>query len=275
MDETGRRQPSGRAAARSARHRPSVSRPSSRATARILAAASLCLLAAGCTGADIGRSAAGWVPPGEERLSLVAAARPDRWRAVRYADDWQAEEYARVRAADLQLEYLDLAAEPGSPVALAASFDLARAVALFRRNRAGVSAWGELSRVEKPGGTLFYRPYHLGERACFGFEGTLARRGEDPLERPLETLLGYGCADAGLLTAARIETILDGIGIGRAASPARLPALPPARTALDFARGEADPDQGLASFPLLLARRYTLADAGEVPESPSSIRLRE
>src|SRR4051794_14419175 len=92
--------PSGLAAARSApRPRPRASRPSSGATAaRIVAvAASLgLLLVAGCTGADLGHDAVGWVPPGEGGLSLVAAARPDQRRAVRYADEWQAEEYARV-----------------------------------------------------------------------------------------------------------------------------------------------------------------------------------
>jgi hypothetical protein len=257
-------QPSGLAAARPAHPRPRASRPSLRDTARIVATASLCLLAAGCAGADVGRDAVGWVPPGEERLSLVAAARPDQRQAVRYADEWQAEEYARVRSAGLQLEYLYVTADPGSPVSLDSSFDLVRAVGLFRRNQeVGVSGWGGLGRVEKPGGTLFYRPYRLGSRACFGFEGDLGRGGEDPLGRPYEILLGYGCADAGMLSATRIEAILDGIGMRRVVNSARLPSLPSAGTALDFARGKADADQGLGSFPLLLAQHYALADADE------------
>jgi hypothetical protein len=196
--------------------------------------------------------------------SLVAAARPDRWRAVRYTDEWQAEEYARASSAGLRLEYLYVTADPGSPVSLASSFDLVRAVGLFRRNQGvGVSEWGGLGRVEKPGGTLFYRPYRLGSRACFGFEGDLGRGGEDPLGRPYEILLGYGCADAGMLSATRIEAILDGIGMRRVVNSARLPSLPSAGTALDFARGKADADQGLGSFPLLLAQHYALADADE------------
>ena len=83
--------PSGLVAARSARPQPRASRLSYGDYSRIIAAASLCLLVVGCTGADAGHDTAGWVPPGEERLSLVSAARPDQWRAVRYADDWQAE----------------------------------------------------------------------------------------------------------------------------------------------------------------------------------------
>jgi hypothetical protein len=194
----------------------------------------------------------------------VAATRPDQRQAVRYADEWQAEEYGRVRSAGLRLEYLYVTADPGSPVSLDSSFDLVRAVGLFRRNReVGVSGWGGLGRVEKPGGTLFYRPYRLGDRACFGFEGDLGRGGEDPVGRPSEILLGYGCADAGMLSATRIEAILDGIGMRRVVASASLPSLPSAGTALDFARGKADADQGLASFPLLLARHYTLADADE------------
>jgi hypothetical protein len=265
MHRTGPGQPSGLVAAHSAHFRPRASRPFPRDIARIVAAASLCLLAAGCTGADLGPDAVGWVPPGEERLSLVAAARPDQWRAVRYADEWQVEEYARVRSAGLRLEYLYVTADPGSPVSLASSFDLVRAVGLFRRNQGvGVSEWGGLGRVEKPGGTLFYRPYRLGNQACFGFEGDLGRGGKEPLGLPSEILLGYGCTDAGVLSATRIEAILDGFGTRRAVTSAALPSLPSAETALDFASGEADADQGLASFPLLLAQHYTLADADEV-----------
>jgi hypothetical protein len=263
MHKTGFGQPCSRMAAHSAHPRPRASRPSSRDTAGIVAAASLCLLVAGCTGADAGRDAVGWVPPGEERLSLVAAARPDQRRAVRYTDDWQAEEYARVRSPGVQLEYLDVAADPGSPVSLDSSFDVVRAVGLFRHNQQGISGWGSLGRFEKLGGTLFYRPYRIGNQACFGFEGALERRGEDPLERSSEILLGYGCTDAGTLPAASIEGILDGIGIGQAIASAQLPSVPSAETALDFARGKADADQGLASFPLLLAQHYTLADADE------------
>jgi hypothetical protein len=255
--------PSGLVAARSARPQPRASRLSYRDYSRIIAAASLCLLVVGCTGADAGHDTAGWVPPGEERLSLVSAARPDQWRAVRYADDWQAEEYARVRSPGLQLEYLYVTADPGNPVSLDSSFDLARAVGLFRRNQVGVVGWGSLGQVEKPGGTLSYRPYRLGNHACFGFEGDLDWRGEDPLGRPSEILLGYGCTDAGTLSPTRIEAILDGIGIRRVVTSAQLPSLPSAETALDFARGKADADRGLASFPLLLAQHYTLADADE------------
>lgn len=277
MRRTRPGRPSGPVAARSALPRPGASRPSARDKAGIVAAASLGLLVAGCTGADVSGGAVGWVPPGEERLSLVAAARADQRRAVRYADDWQAEEYARVGSPGLQLEYLYITAEPGSPVSLGAGFDVARAVGLFRRNRAGVSGWGDLGRVGKLGGTLFYRPYRLGNRACFAFAGDLDRRGEDSLGRPSETLLGYGCADAGVLPATRIEAVLDGIGVRRAVPSAQLPSLPPAETALDFARGKADADQGLVSFPLLRAQRRTHADAdadadavGEASGNPSS-----
>jgi hypothetical protein len=197
--------------------------------------------------------------------SLVAAARPDRWRAVRYTDEWQAEEYAQASSAGLRLEYLYVTADPGDPTPLGASFDPVRAAGLFRHNHeAGVSAWGGLGRVDKLGGTLFYRPFRLGTEACFGFEGDLGQSAEDTQGRPSKLLLGYGCTNAGVLSAARIEAIVDGIGTRRAITSAALPSLPSAETALDFAHGKPEADQGLVSFPLRLAQHYALADADEV-----------
>jgi hypothetical protein len=265
MDRTGLRQPSGPLAAHSASPGPGASRSSAPGSVQITAAVSLCLLVAGCAGAHAGHDAVGWVAPGEEHLSLVAAARPDRWRAVRYTDEWQAEEYARASSAGLRLEYLYVTADPGSPASLDLSFDPVRAVGLFRHNhKVEASAWGGLGRVNRPGGTLLYRPYRLGTEACFGFEGDLDWGGEDTQGQPSKLLLGYGCSNAGVLSAARIEAILDGIGTRRAITSAALPSLPSAETALDFAHGKPEADQGLVSFPLRLAQHYALADADEV-----------
>jgi hypothetical protein len=77
-------------------------------------------------------------------------------------------------------------------------------------------------------------------------------------------LLGYGCINAGVLSAARIEAILDGIGSRPVGTSAALPSLYAAETALDFAHGKTEGDQGLVSFPLRLAQHYALADADEV-----------
>ena len=228
-----------------------------RARMPMAAMTSLCLLAFGFTGAEAGQDAAGWVPPGEELISLVAATRPELRHAVRYTDDWQAEEYARVSSLNMQLEYLYVTANMDNPVALASSFDLARAVGLFRHNRQGIAAWGNLGRVEKLGGTLFYRPYRLANQSCFGFEGELEHRAEAPYGQPAAILLGYGCRDTGTLTVPSIEAVLDSIGIRRVAT-AQLPSLLSAESAVDFVHGKADADHGLTSFPLLLAQHYTL-----------------
>jgi hypothetical protein len=265
MDRTGLRQPSGLLATHSAPPGPGASRSSAPGSVRIAAAVSLCLLVTGCAGAHAGHDAVGWVVPGEEHLSLVGAARPNRWRAVRYTDEWQAEEYAQASSAGLRLEYLYVTADPGSPASLDLSFDPVRAVGLFRHNHeVETSTWGGVGRVDRPGGTLLYRPYRLGTEACFGFEGDLDQSGKDAQGRPSELLLGYGCTDAGVLSPARMEAILDGIGTRRAITSAALPSLPSAETALDFARGKAETDQGLVSFPLRLAQHYALADADEV-----------
>src|SRR5215217_6166161 len=153
MERTGLRQPSGPLAAHPAPPGPGASRSSAPGTVRIAAAVSLCLLVTGCAGAPDGQDAVGWVAPGEEHLSLVAAARPDRWRAVRYTDEWQAEEYARASSAGLRLEYLYVTADPGDPTPLGASFDPVRAAGLFRHNhKVEASAWGGLGRVDKLGG---------------------------------------------------------------------------------------------------------------------------
>ena len=120
-------------------------------------------------------------------------------------------------------------------------------------------------QVEKPGGILFYRPYRLKERACFGFEGDLRQRADDPRRQPGEVLLGYGCAaPGGTLSPATIEAILDGVGPRRPIAPAHLPSSPWGAGALEFARGSAEVSgDGLVSFPLRLAQLYTATDTGE------------
>ena len=183
---------------------------------------------------------------------------------MRFTDAWQIEEYGRSSSGSLEVEYLFLAADPDGSVVLDANFDVSRAVRLFRRNREGTSDWGVLGRVGKLGGTLFYRPYRLGDRACFGFKGDLRLRADDPRRRPGEVLLGYGCSVAGgTLSPATIEAFLDGVGPRRPIAPVHLPSSPWGAGALEFARGSAEASGGLVSFPLRLAELYTTTDSGD------------
>ena len=226
---------------------------------------------AACTGSERPAGRVGWVPPGEEGVALIAAARPDRHRAVRYLDDRQAEEYGQVGLPGLHLEYVQVTADATDAAPLAASFGPVRAAALFRRNAAADPAWGSLGRVAKPGGGgLLYRPYRLGSGNCFAFAGDLGRARDGAPAAQAEILLGYGCADdAALLGPARIEAVLGGIGSWPAAGPsssagpAGVRSLLPAESAAPVPRGDPEAAVGLVAFTLRLVHAYALADADE------------
>ncbi|MFL5335042.1 MAG: hypothetical protein ACJ8H8_18080 [Geminicoccaceae bacterium] len=201
------------------------------------------------------------MPPGEERLAAVGGAGTATRRTVRSDDGTEIEEYGRIGTEGWRAEYLYVAAdEPDA--ALAGSFDVARAVSLFRHNTGGAVTFGPVGRMERAGGPLFFRRFAGSGEDCYGFEADLATLPHDPPGQPMQLLLGYACRDvASTLGAQGVEPFLRGVVPLSPVSPDHLVALPPAAGALGFALGQDTPSSGLVAFPLALAERYAGADA--------------
>src|SRR3954452_6573838 len=181
----------------------------------LLALASIALVpisacASGVQG-DSQPPSAGWVPPGEERLAAVGGAGAATRRTVRSDDGTEIEEYGRIGAQGWRAEYLYVAAdEPDA--ALAGSFDVARAVSLFRHNSGGAVTFGPVRRVERAGGPLFFRRFAGSGEDCYGFEADLATLPHDLSGQPMQLLLGYACRDvASTLGAQGVEPFLRGV----------------------------------------------------------------
>lgn len=217
----------------------------------------LALLAAltGCAGGAAPVSGTGWVAGGEERLTLPGAASAQR--AVRFDDGSGIEEYGRAAGGGWDAEYLYLIADSGDR-ALTGSLDIARASVLFRRLINRVAILGEPGEIERPEGTIAYRPIGLASTSCFVFAGDWPGR---PDECPDQALLGYACRPGDRPPApAAVETFLAGLTVQPAVTPDHLPALPAAAGALSFALGQDRPESGLIGYPIDLAGLSSAAD---------------
>jgi hypothetical protein len=229
----------------------------------VLASIALVPISAGASGVQ-GTSrqpSAGWVPAGEERLAAIGGAGAATRRTVRSDDGTEIEEYGQIGAQGWRAEYLYVAAD-GPDTALAGSFDVSRAVSLFRHNAGGAISFGPVVRVERAGGPLFFRRFAGSGEDCYGFEADLATSPQVLSGQPMQLMLGYACRDgAWTLGAQGVEPFLRGVVPVPPVSPDHLVALPPAAGALGFALGQDAPSSGLVAFPLALAERYAGADA--------------